>query len=391
MKSALSSMVSEQWHAWLTKKALPFWIEKGFNFKTCFFYERLLWDGVPSVVHEQRLMVQARQIVTYGRAYFDGLYDGRSYILECIQKLEEAYYHADGQKGWGFSLILEDKTLNPLRDLYGHAFILLAYGWVYKMTQDVHYREIAKKTALEIDEIFKAEIAGYITEYPAASLYRSQNPHMHLLEAYLLLFEVTEDSFYFEEAGKIVSLAEKYFIDRKTGFLFEFLDHSLNFLHEDKKHYIEPGHQFEWAWLLQDYMRLARGCLEEERRQSLILTVKHLLKNVLSYGVERERGLVWDGLNAKGEVISHNVRIWPQTEFLRVLMTSPQYIFEEILEEQERCALIEKASVQMFERFLKKELHGGWVDRLDDAGQAIGDYMPASSFYHIYSAAREFL
>lgn len=389
ISSLISQHYSQKWCRWLIKSALPFWYEKGFQQENALFYERLSWDGTPSPLKEQRLMVQARQIVTYGRAFLDGIYDVRLAVLSCIEKIESLYYHRDGERGWVFSLTPEGEIAQNKRDLYAHAFILLAYGWIYRITKDEHYKKIAYQTSLEIGEIFQAGNGGYLTDNSATSFYRSQNPHMHLLEAYLLLFEVTQEAFYLEEAWKIINFAARYFIDEKTGFLLEFLDSSLSFLTQDAQNYIEPGHQFEWVWLLQEYLRVSQK--KGEEKEKIVFMMKRLLKNALEYGIEKEKGLVWDSLSPQGLVRSHNVRIWPQTEFLRILMNRKSTIFEGILKEEARALLIENASAEMFEKFLKEELAGGWVDHLDEAGQVIGDYMPASSLYHIYGAAREFL
>ena len=57
-----------------------------------------------------------------------------------------------------------------------------------------------------------------------------------------------------------------------------------------------------------------------------------------------------------------------------------------------RVGCLDKAAVLtglLSRRFLEPALQGGWIDRLDADGRPIGDFVPASSLYHVMGAIDE--
>ena len=76
------------------------------------------------------------------------------------------------------------------------------------------------------------------------------NPHMHLLEAALSWIRIDDDPAWSALAAEIVALALGRFIDPVSGALREHFDADWVPLAGTAGRIIEPGHQFEWAWLL---------------------------------------------------------------------------------------------------------------------------------------------
>ncbi|MBS0537238.1 MAG: mannose-6-phosphate isomerase, partial [Proteobacteria bacterium] len=62
--------------AWAVRASLPLWATVGFNGAQGRFEERLTLAGVPILDVPQRLIVQARQIYSYGLAARRGWYAG---------------------------------------------------------------------------------------------------------------------------------------------------------------------------------------------------------------------------------------------------------------------------------------------------------------------------
>lgn len=84
-----------------------------------------------------------------------------------------------------------------------------------------------------------------------------------------------------------------------------------------------------------------------------------------------------------GRVVAHSTRIWPQTELLRLLCQRRDGL------EGGEDGLLASLSSLFFARYAPARLAGGWIDQLDAGLVPTVDYMPASSLYHIYGAARE--
>lgn len=369
------------WKNWLVSKALPFWSSLGFDAEKNLYHERLTWKGEPAEITALRVMVQARQIATYVRASLDGFHDASEQALRCLENVERLYHRADGNVGWIFSVTLDGRPADCKRDLYAYAFILYAYGWSIRLTGDENYKRIARNTAEEIETIFASGSDGYIDANPAVRKGRSQNPHMHLLEAYLVLAEATGDSFYIEKSKALVNLVRQNFIEKKHGLLLEFFDHNWAPEKPTGHNRVEPGHLFEWAWLFHEYERLI--ALDNDEKLFLTATTEHFFQVGCALGTDPKTGFVLDAMTEDGKVFERSVRIWPQTELLRLLCKRQTW------GRAEHEGDISRLSKAFFERFAPARLEGGWIDRFDSNGAIIGDYMPASSLYHIYGPARE--
>lgn len=366
------------WQDWLTIHALPLWSGVGYNASDRLYHERLTYAATPIVIPELRLMVQARQIATFCRAQRDGIFYAAEDALLCLAEVQKCYWQCDGAPGWVFSLAPDGTPVQTTRDLYAHAFILFAYAWAYHLTNDPSMLHVARATALEVESIFQAPNGGFINSVPQKETIRSQNPHMHLLEAYLALFEVTADQFYLDRAQALVSLALNKFICPQSGFLLEFFTKGWKPTEPFGENIVEPGHLFEWSWLLQETLRL---CPDVRQKDAIITTAERLYDLGLRYGVMQQS--VCDAINECGHIIEANTRIWPQTELIRLLASRPHKTHEE-------RAMLHAITARFFTSYAPQTLGGGWIDRLSEQGQPLVDYMPASSLYHIYGAAREF-
>ncbi|MFT8978871.1 AGE family epimerase/isomerase [Gluconobacter oxydans] len=370
---------TEVWRDWLSARALPLWSGAGFDGKRNLYHERLTWEGRPVLMSGLRLMVQARQISTYCRAALDGFYDASEQALRCLDVVERAYHGSDGDAGWVFSLAPDGKPADFRRDLYAHAFILFAYGWAIRLTGEERYRKIARQTAQEVERIFAAPDAGYLDTVPPTDSLRRQNPHMHLLEAYLVLLEATGDEYYLDRLRGLIALTRNHLLDRRSGLLLEFFDSSWKPSEPASHNRVEPGHLFEWSWLLGEYERLVSPSGED--MAGLTEAAERLFRSGLSRGTDPKTGCVFDAMTEDGVVFERTTRIWPQTELLRLLRTRHTSGRRESIP-------VHDLGMTFLARFAPSRLAGGWIDRFDEAGAPLVDYMPASSLYHIYGAAR---
>lgn len=76
------------------------------------------------------------------------------------------------------------------------------------------------------------------------------NAHMHLLEATLAWEEAGGDKAWTDLADRIVELALARFIDPGACLLREFVSEDRSPAPGLDGSLVEPGHQFEWSWLL---------------------------------------------------------------------------------------------------------------------------------------------
>ena len=99
----------------------------------------------------------------------------------------------DGKPGFVHVLTPDGAVLKPLRDTYDHAFVLLALATVYALDRDAQVRAEIDALCHFLDTQLRSPHGGFLEGLPA-SMPRRQNPHMHLFEAMIAVFDATHDT-----------------------------------------------------------------------------------------------------------------------------------------------------------------------------------------------------
>jgi mannose-6-phosphate isomerase len=191
---------------------------------------------------------------------------------------------------------------------------------------------------------------------------------MHLLEALLALEEVEPDPDARAMADEIFALCADRFVDRAQGCLGESFGARWQPLADPGARIVEPGHHFEWVWLLHFYAR-ARANPEALQLADL------LQRFARRHGVDSD-GLVFDALERSGRVARGSKRLWPQTEHLKALAARGE---RDAL--RETLARVTAAYVD--------PATGAWREQLDRTGRVTSDALNATSVYHVVLALRE--
>src|SRR5262249_25533413 len=110
-------------------------------------------------------------------------------------------------------------------------------------------------------------------------------------------------------ADRLVDLFRDHFFDPTTGTLGEFFtDEWVKAAGAEGTH-VEPGHHYEWVWILREYERLSGRNVDPEKR------VLYAFAN--QFGRQPGSGLIVDVLDRSGTVRDASTRIWPQTEAIK--------------------------------------------------------------------------
>ena len=366
---------SRRLRTWAIDDALPFWATAGFDGSNGRFEERLALGGgrLPSV--PIRLMVQARQIYVYATAARLGWYPRSAGLVErAFDSMVRDFQAADGQEGWVFSIDRRGTVVDARRELYAHAFVLFAVASFVQMTGQSATLALADQTLAFIDENMRAHREGYVERLPPTAGHRRQNPHMHLLEGLLALWSASSDRRYLERAGHVVDLFESRFFQPDSGTLCEYLDDELRPASGIDGAIVEPGHHYEWIWLLRWFAR--------ETGRPVGRYVDALYAHATDYGFDAD-GLIVDELLADGSCRLPSRRVWPITEAIKANIAEARLGRPGA---EERAAALAERLVTCL---LQPATRGGWIDRLDKDGKRTVDHMPASTFYHIVCALHE--
>ncbi len=357
-----------RWFAdWLRLRALPMWSTVGFDADGG-FRESLTLSG-QATIGFRRSRVQTRQIYVYSQAGVLG-WQGpwRSIVTAALARLRQSYLRPDGASR---ALIANDWT--PLKDdasLYDQAFVLFAlYAAKQAGLEDAGLEADAARLR---DHLLAGAMANGAMVEIGDHPYQS-NAHMHLFEAALAWSEVSEDPAWRALADRIAGLARSTFIDARGGFLREFFGEDWTPVAGDDGRLVEPGHQFEWAWLLTRYGRTTGD-------ETILATARRLYQ-IGRKGVAHRPPIAVDAMNDDLTLRSRRARLWPQTEWLKAAL-----ILAEDAVDGERQPLLDDAAAAL--RALKLYLteDGVWRDKRLPSGEFIDEPAPASSFYHIMVA-----
>src|SRR6266704_5061731 len=152
-------------------------------YQTGGFVDRLHPDGRADPLAPRRVFVQARQIYCYAKAAQMGWYpQGREIALKGLEYLLAKAKAPDGGPGYVHRLTPEGDVLDPLRDTYDQAFVLLALSTVYGLDRDAQVRAEIDSLLTFLDTQLRSPHGGSLEGLPP-SMPRRQNPQMHLFEA----------------------------------------------------------------------------------------------------------------------------------------------------------------------------------------------------------------
>lgn len=363
---------------WLLEVAFPYWAQNGIDYEHGGVHEALDFDGNPAPHPAKRLRVLARQIYCFSQAKLLGWNGSADAILRhCLETLTATGWHEDG--GWIHLYNPDGSVRDGRRDTYDQSFVLLGLAWLYKATGWPEARSWADRTLDYMRDALTDHAQGGFFEDSDRSLPRRANPHMHYLEAMLAWYEATGEEQYLERAHAIVTLFERHFFDASNSTLSEFFDSDwtpLSSTHDERR--VEPGHHYEWAWLLSRFA-------EYRYSASIDAKARQLFAIAATFGHHMATGAAANGMQPDGSDVEEAARLWPQTEALKAAL-----IFEE-KDLWTAAALRDRMISVLFTHYLNGPVAGGWYDAIDAEGRVIAPDMPSSSFYHIVCALAEYV
>ncbi len=354
-------------HAFVGECALPLWATAGVD-AAGGFREHLHLDGSPDPTPVRRMRGQARQIYVYAHATLLGLYGGTALATLAFERMVADFWQPDG--GFIRSVGPDGAPRDGTRAAYDQAFGLLSMAWLYRLTGSRVYLRWVERTLAFMDAALADRTHGGYADHVGATS-RCQNPHMHLLEALLALFEATGDVRFLDRADAVHALFETRFLDRSVPALREFFDAGWT-LDPMRGDHLDPGHHLEWVWLLDRYRHHRPAAADETPA----------LLGFARRGIDPRDGLVVDELWADGRTLRGTKRMWPQTEHLKAQVV----LFER--EPARGLQGIDRVCGQLMDHYLDAAT-GTWNDQVGADGARLSTVSPASSFYHLFLAYTE--
>jgi hypothetical protein len=209
---------------WLEDCAWPLWLEHGVDWKRRAFHEHVDLASLRCRAEFRRLRVAARQTYVFSKAAGHGVPGARDAVSLGLDFLRGPARLPDGGFAWRFDL--DNRPIDQTRDLYDHAFVLLAFAAAAAVAGTESLRAEAIALIEYIAENFAHPAGGYEESIPPA-MPRRQNPHMHLFEALLAAHDAFGDEVFFARAEELVLIFSNRLFQAEEGALPEYFDAAL--------------------------------------------------------------------------------------------------------------------------------------------------------------------
>ncbi|ESZ51584.1 mannose-1-phosphate guanylyltransferase [Mesorhizobium sp. L2C054A000] len=362
-------------HHWLFEETLPLWSTSGVDERHGGFHEALGFDGNP-LLKPKRMRTTARQVYAFAVARARG-WDGPADRLISHGIAFMAGKGRTDRGGWVRTLNVDGSVNDPTEDAYDHSCVLLALAHAH-MCGNPDALRLGQETFVFLDaHLEDSRMTGFLETSDGEGERRS-NPHMHLLEAFLAWYEATGDRTYLRRAARIIDLFRSHFFDAESWTLGEYFDAGWKPAAGEKGTWTEPGHHFEWASLLTDFVaRSGQGELSNFARK--------LYASAIANGLNRATGLAYGAVSRQGLPLDLVSRSWPQAEAIKAAIALDGSGGPDLKPE------IEARVGRLFRWHIDPAPLGLWIDRIDERGRSLASDVPASIFYHLVCALTQYL
>ena len=267
---------------------------------------------------------------------------------------------------------------DPTRDTYDQTFVILACAWYHAATNKPAALAMAERAYRFLNDHVRDDVhGGFYEEFPSVgTLPRRQNPHMHLLEACLAMCNATGEASWLARSDELVGLFEKRLFDGASGSVAEFFGADWSTAPGAPGQLREPGHQFEWVWLLHEYRRLGGA-------RPVEVLIQRLFDFGLRHGLDTQSPqVVLDGVDSAGGVVAGTKLFWPQTEYIKACVVRAE-------------AGNVHAAREIGIHFRKLDAHffrpdgANWCNQIARDGTFMTEVTPARVLYHLFLAVAE--
>ena len=352
---------------WLTEDALPLWWRSGADRRAGGFFESLAGSGVAPPA-ARRCRVQPRQIYAFalaGRAGWDG--PAAAVAAHGLDYFIAKYRRADGL----FRACVEanGSVQDDQAVLYDQAFALLGLFGAHQMDQRPDLQQAAESLLECILQHFKHSAGGF-REVGGAPF--QSNAQMHLFEA-CIAWAPAAGGHFTRTANELGSLCLDRLIDQELGVIDEYYDADWRPDGPDGERRIEPGHQFEWAWLLSEWAKTSDRSVEAHVDRLFRIGEASVLPAINAAPA---------AISVDGATSDPIARLWPQTERLRTAALLSRTADHDRAF-YTRAAVHAAGSVRSY---LDMPVSGLWRDKQNPDGSFVDEPAPASSLYHLAGA-----
>ena len=337
---------------------VPLWQGPGWNAELALPYEALSPAHQPLPPQRYRAMACARQLYVFASLIDDPAFPAAAERAAALFRSLQSHFHDAEHGGWFYSIDPHGAPLDQRKDLYTHAFIIFACAHYWAKVREPLVESVLNAALRVVLEQFSTGNGLYEAsldqDWSSLGSGPLQNPLMHLAEAFLATLSVREDPTVQSALLALTDAMQQHFIEPVHNVMLEKPRGAVD-------NWFEPGHQFEWLFLLAS-SPLLRGT-------ALHGSLDRAFGFAEQVGVDPQSGAVCGMLAPDGTLRDGTQRIWAQAEYLRALTLRP-----------EGAERVQRQLLALQQRFLYT---GGWYECRDGQGNVSREDMPSTTPYHL--------
>jgi mannobiose 2-epimerase len=319
MSAPSSSEYSARIEDDLVRNILPFWMQRVVK-PDGGFYGALANDRTVDPAAERGALLSSRILWTFSAAFSH--YRDLAYLAVAHHAYQDliARFHDAQNGGFWWSIAADGRVLRDRKQVYGQAFAVYALSEYHAATGAAEPLEQAIAVFRLMEEHSRdRENGGYLEAFgrrwePVEDMRlsavdlnepKSQNTHLHVMEAYARLYSVWPDPGLRRALVDVVGIMLERIVRPGTGHLGLFFSRTWQ-LRSDRVSY---GHDIEAAWLLGQADQVLGPSAFTPR---ILELATEIAEATLTEGVDADGGLFNEG--GPGGLTDTNKEWWPQAE-----------------------------------------------------------------------------
>lgn len=284
--------LANQYKESLLNDVVPFWLRNSGDTEFGGYFTCL--DKTGNVFDTDKFIwLQCRQVWCFSMLYnqVEKKQEWLDFAIQGAEFLKTNGRDAEGK--WYFSLNQAGRPLIQSYNIFSDCFAAMAYGQLYKATQNEEYAKIALDTFNGILERRDNPKGSYDKTYPGTRPLKNFALPMIISNLVLEIEHLLDPALVEECISTSISVILDEFYRPDLGVILENITPNGQFSDSFEGRVVNPGHGLEAMWFL---MELAK----RNNDQELIQKAVKISLELLDYGWDKEHGGIFYFLDVKG-------------------------------------------------------------------------------------------
>ncbi len=276
----------------LLDNVIPFWLNHSSDSKyggyfTCLNREGKVYDT------DKFIWLQCRQVWTFSMLYNE-VEQKQEWLDFALQGAGFLMEHGIDQSGnWYFSLNREGQPLIQPYNIFSDCFAAMAFGQLYKATQNPEHLRIAKETFFHILERQKNPKGKYSKAYPGTRNLQSFALPMILTNLVLEIEHLLDPDLVNKTIDEGIDTVTNRFYRPDLKVILENIKEDGSLSDSFEGRLVNPGHGLESMWFIMDLA-------EKKEDPALIEKAVQIALQLLDFGWDKEYEGIFYFMDVKG-------------------------------------------------------------------------------------------